>query len=83
MTEIAGLAKTLQDYGIYAIASALFAAVVILYREVRALEAARLADQKLSHAETTALLTKSIENDKDQAHAMLALTEVIKGRANV
>lgn len=83
MGEIASLAKTFHDYGIYALAAALLIAVVILYREVRGLEAARLSDAQQYHKEQTAILTKSIENDKDQTHALTALTDVIRSRPNV
>ena len=83
MTELSALAKLFQDYGIFAYAAIASIVAVVLYREVRALEAARLADYKQSHIETTAMLTKSIENDKDQTHAMTQLAEVIKGRAHV
>ena len=81
--EITGLAKAFQDYGSWALVIMLGLAVVALWKRNNAIQDDRLADSKSHHAELTAMLTKSIENDKDQTHAMMALTEVIKGRANV
>ncbi len=54
-----------------------------LFKELRAESKARFEDAARHRVELTALLTKSIENDKDQTHALMALSEVIKGRANV
>jgi hypothetical protein len=54
-----------------------------LFKELRAENKSRIEDNEKHRVELTALLTKSIENDKDQTHALMALTDVIKGRANV
>jgi len=81
--EISSLAKGFQDYGIYFVAIVLGAACIVLWRRTNAIQDARLADAEKHRIELTGLLTKSIENDKDQTHALLSLTEVIKGRANV
>lgn len=54
-----------------------------LFKELRAESKSRFEDAEKHRVELTALLTKSIENDKDQTHALMALTDVIKGRLNV
>ena len=65
------------------IVGVLLAAVAYLFREMRAENKSRIEDNEKHRVELTALLTKSIENDKDQTHALMALSDVIKGRANV
>lgn len=80
MGELAGLAKLFQDYGIYAVTAALLVGCVVLYRQVRALELARLADRDKYHDSIMVFATKSIEADKDATHALTALTEAIKSR---
>ena len=54
-----------------------------LFKELRAESKARFEDTEKHRVELTALLTKSIENDRDQTHALMTLTDVIKGRPNV
>lgn len=83
MAELAGIAKLFQDYGIYAVAAILFAACGMLYRQMRALEAARLADRDKYHDSIMTFAIKSIEADKDATHALTALTEAIKSRPHV
>lgn len=65
------------------IVGVLLIAVGYLFRELRAESKSRFEDSEKHRVEMTTLLTKSIENDKDQTHALMALSEVIKGRANV
>lgn len=65
------------------IVAVLLAGVGYLFKELRAESRARFEDAEKHRVELTGLLTKSIENDKDQTHALMALTDVIKGRPNV
>lgn len=81
--EITGLAKAFQDYGAWVLLVLAGIAIVALWKRNNAVQDARLADSEKHRIELTALLTKSIENDKDQTHAMMALSEVIRGRAHV
>jgi hypothetical protein len=81
--EITGLAKAFQDYGSWVLVVLLGLAVIALWKRGNSVQDARLSDAEKHRVELTALLTKSIENDKDQTHALLSLTDVIKGRANV
>lgn len=65
------------------IVGVLLIGVGYLFKELRAESKARFDDAEKHRIELTGLLTKSIENDKDQTHALMALTDVIRGRANV
>ena len=82
MAELSSIAKLFQDYGIYAVTAVLFVVCAALYRQMRALEAARLADRDKYHDSIMVFATKSIEADKDATHALTALTEAIKSRPN-
>ena len=80
MTELSAIAKLFQDYGIYAVTAILLVVCGALYRQMRALEAARLADRDKYHDSIMVFATKSIEADKDATHALTALSEAIKSR---
>lgn len=83
MGELAAAAETLSKYGAWGIVAVLLLVCRVLWNRGNTTQDARLADAEKHRVELTNLLTKSIENDKDQTHALMALTDVIKGRANV
>lgn len=83
MGELGATAEVLSKYGPWAIVAILLFVCRALWSRGNATQDARLADAEKHRIELTSLLTKSIENDKDQTHALMALTDVIKGRANV
>ena len=74
MGELAAIAETLAKYGAWAIVAVLIVTVRALYNRVNFLQDARLADMK-------EVVLRSIETDKDQAHAMDKLTEALRAKS--
>ena len=83
MGELSTIAEVIQKYGRDALDAFLLAGVVFLYRQVRALEAARIADHAAFNKQFVELATKSIEADKDNTHAVDALKDIIQSRNHV
>lgn len=82
MAEFATATETLFKYGIYFIAVIEAAAIVFLYKQVRAENAARLIDLNTYNQKILEIATKSIEADKDTQHAMALLAKSLE-RPNV